>query len=981
MKKLTGLLLPLLLNVQSISADPLQKPAASADSLWADSVFRQLSPEQRIAQLFMVAAYSNKGPEHLDNLLTLVKDYGIGGCIFMQGGPVRQASRVNRLQAASGVPLLIATDAEWGLNMRLDSTIRYPYQMTLGAIQNNKLIYKMGAAVARQLKQVGVRVNFAPVVDVNNNPENPVINFRSFGEDRNNVARKGIAYMKGMQDNGVMATAKHFPGHGDTDTDSHATLPTIPHNRYRLDSLEMYPFRQIIDAGINGVMTAHLNIPALDSSGRPATLSKSIISGLLKDTLGFEGLVFTDAMNMGGVTGTFPPGIVDREAVIAGNDILEFTQDVPKAVNEIKAAIADGRISAASVNERCKKILRYKHRLGLHNWSALETDNLVNSLNTAEDQLLKQQLVEASLTVLNNRNNLMPLKALDTLKIAAVSIGSGTASTPFINRLKQYTGVNGYQLAADAGNQTATRLIQELSGYNLVILGLHDNSRYPRNRVNYSETVLSFIHSVQQNHRSVIGLFKNPYTLSKLPVNNSDGLIVAYQDTRESQEAVASLIFGGIQANGKLPVTASENYRLGAGLTTDSPIRLNYTLPEAADLNGEKMAYGIDSLVQEALDAQAIPGCQVLVAKDTRVVFHKAYGRQQFGDTTRVTLTDLYDIASVTKISSALPALMQLHDRGMFSIDTTLATYFPYFKGSDKGPLTFRNMLAHQAGLYPWIPYWKNTLRNNGSFKWFTFKRDSSARFPIKVASNLYLHRNYKKKIYRAIKKSPLSNEVKYRYSGLSFYLYPEIVKNLSGQPLPEYLYTNLYGPLGATTLKYTPLDHFPKSKIVPTEYDLHFRQQLIHGRVHDEGAIMMGGVSANAGLFSNANDLAKLMQMYLNAGSYGGKEYISKTTMAEFTRYQFPEDENRRGLGFDKPNLVRQPNDNAPASASPQSFGHSGFTGTYVWMDPVYNLLYIFLSNRVNPTRNNRGLLDLNTRTKIGEVVYQSVTIPEPQP
>jgi CubicO group peptidase (beta-lactamase class C family) len=345
-----------------------------------------------------------------------------------------------------------------------------------------------------------------------------------------------------------------------------------------------------------------------------------------------------------------------------------------------------------------------------------------------------------------------------------------------------------------------------------------------------------------------------------------------------------------------------------------------------------------------------------------------------YHDTVQVQRTDLYDLASISKIASALPALMKLHSEGKFDLNASIDDYLPYFKGSNKAGVPFRDILAHQARFKPWIPYWTSTRRRNGSYRWFTIKADSSRRFPVKLADNMYLHRNYQKKIFRAIKKSPLEAEAKYLYSGLLFYLLPTIVEKLSGEDYLTYLYQNFYEPLGATTLTYKPLDTFPAERIVPTENDYLFRRQPIAGRVHDEGAIMMGGVSANAGLFTNANDLAKLMQMYLDEGEYGGRRYVSAATMREFTRYQFPDNDNRRGLGFDKPYFERSEDGNAAVSASDASFGHSGFTGTFTWADPEYDLVYVFLSNRVHPTRDNTRLYQLSTRTKIQQVLYDAI-------
>ncbi|MDX1762035.1 MAG: glycoside hydrolase family 3 N-terminal domain-containing protein, partial [Christiangramia sp.] len=818
-------------------------------------------------------------------------------------------------------------------------------------------------------------INFGPVVDVNNNPQNPVINYRSFGEDKMNVTRKGIAYMKGMQSQNLLATAKHFPGHGDTDTDSHYALPRINHPFERLDNLEMYPFKELINEGIGGVMVAHLDIPALDSTGAPSTLSKPIITGILKERLGFKGLIVTDAMNMKGVAEGNEPGEVDMKAVLAGNDLLEFSEDIPKAIAEIQKAIKNGLITQDEIDARCRKILAVKQWVGLDNYKPIPVKNIEEEVNNPEAEWLNRRLVEASLTLLKNENSLLPLQRLDTLKIASVSIGA-TKTTEFQKSLNLYTKVKNFQIKRDAKTSDIEELKTRLKDYNLVILGLHDFSIRPRNKIDLSERLQNFISERALQKNTIFSLFKNPYVISSLEnIEKSEVLIEAYQDSELTQQLSAQLIFGGIGASGKLPVSIGDKFKAGDGLDLKGGLRFKYTSPEDAGMDSKKLGTAIDSLMNQAMNAKATPGGVVLVAKDEKVVFYKAYGLHKYSDTIKVEKTDLYDLASVSKISTALPAIMKLYDEGKFDLEAGIDDYLPYFRNSNKADIPFRQIFAHQARFKPWIPYWKNTLRDNGSYKWNTFKKDSSARYPVKISEDLWLHRNYQKKIYKAIKKSPLEKEAKYKYSGLLFYLLPGIVEEITDEDYVECLNENFYDKLGATTVTYNPEEKFDIERIVPTESDFNFRHEEIHGNVHDEGAIMMGGVSANAGLFANANDLAKLMQMYLNMGEYGGVRYIEESTLKEFTKTQFPENDNHRAITFDKPYLEYKGEDsNTAKDASSDSFGHTGFTGTMVWMDPQEELLYIFLSNRVLPTRENTRLYKLNTRTQIQQAIYDSL-------
>ena len=515
-----------------------------------------------------------------------------------------------------------------------------------------------------------------------------------------------------------------------------------------------------------------------------------------------------------------------------------------------------------------------------------------------------------------------------------------------------------------------------LKDYDLVVIGIHDDSKFPRNTIKMNDPVQDFLQQLISEKTSIVALFKNPYVMDKITnIENAAGLIVAYQDTQNSQELTAQLIFGGISANGKLPVSVGKKFKAGAGLEVQGGFRFKYTLPEEVGMRSEILNTKIDSLMNHAITGKGIPGGQVLVAKDQKIVFYKAYGNHVYHDTSTVKKEDLYDLASVTKISTTMAALMKLYDEDKFKLDQTLADHLPSFRRSNKSDIPYYDILTHQARFRPWIPFWRNTLRKNGSYRWFTIKKDSSARYPIKITDNMYLHRNYPDKIVNEIRKSPLQEEKKYVYSDFFFILAPRVVESMIDQDFSTYLQQNFYQPLGATTLTFNPNAKFPKSRIVPTETDLNFRKELIHGTVHDEGAIMMGGVSGHAGLFGNANDLAKLLQMYLNNGEYGGVRYLSEETIEEFTKRTFPDSDNHRALGFDKPLYNKEGvSRNTAPDVSPESFGHTGFTGIMVWMDPKYDLLYIFMSNRVSPSRENPRFASMGTRSKIQQVLYEAL-------
>ncbi|MEI6490016.1 MAG: glycoside hydrolase family 3 N-terminal domain-containing protein [Bacteroidota bacterium] len=946
-------------------------PFNDSKSLWADSIIKTLSPEERIAQLFMVAAYSNKDKTHVNEIKKLVKQYKIGGLIFFQGGPARQAILTNQYQALSKVPLFVAIDAEWGLSMRLDSTTRFPRQMTLGAIQNDSLIYKMGEEIARQCKRMGMQINFAPDVDINNNPLNPVIGTRSFGENKYNVTKKAMMYMKGMQNNGVLANAKHFPGHGDTDSDSHKTLPTIKSSRARLDTLELYPFRELISQGLGSMMVAHLSIPALDTTpNQPSTLTKKIVTGLLKDTMAFKGLVFTDALNMKGVSKFYKPGEVELKALLAGNDVLLFPEDVPTAIKKIKAAIDSGLISQTEIDERCLKILKAKDWSGLSRYSKIKTKNLYKDLNPISADVLNRKLTEASLTLLQNKNDIIPIQHLDSVKIASLSLGYKDI-TIFQQTLSNYAEIRHFGLDKEAKKSAYDTVMNELKKYNLVIVHLGNTNNKPDKDFGLTPQVMNLLKALMQQTRVIVNVAANPYILAKMDsIQFADGIVMSYEDNDLSETYAAQLIFGGVAATGKLPVTASSYFKLGAGITTKA-VRFKYTIPEELGIDS-KVLSKIDTIAMKGIKDKVYPGCQVLVAKDGAVIYQKSFGHHTYDKKIKVKNDDLYDLASVTKIAASTPCIMKLSDEKKVNVDEKLVTYLPMLAGTNKENIVIREMMAHQAGLKDWIPFWTKTV-DKGMYKKGIYSTSADDVFTKRVAENLYINKFYEDSMYTQIIASPVKEKGKFLYSDLGYYFLKKIIEQKTSMSEDAYTYKTFYAPLGLKTMGYKPRDRFEMDRIIPTENDKKFRKQLIHGDVHDQGAAMLGGVGGHAGLFSDANDLAVLMQMYMNNGTYGGKRYIDSITVSRFTKCQYCF-ENRRGIGFDKPEMSAGKESPVSLSCNPESFGHSGFTGTLTWADPVNGTVYVFLSNRVNPDADDNKLAKSGIRTKIQQVIYDAL-------
>lgn len=945
---------------------------------WVSLKLENMSLDEKIGQLFMVQAYTNSAYENNASVISEVKKYKVGGVIFMEGSPTKQANLINRIQANSQIPLLVAMDAEWGLGFRLDSVMKYPVQMALGAIDNDSLIYQMGKEIGQQCRRIGVHINFAPVADINSNPKNPIIGYRSFGEDKNKVSKKAWMYASGMQDANVLACAKHFPGHGDTDSDSHLTLPVISQDEKYLDNVNIVPFRYLVNNGVASVMTAHLQVPALEPDKRiPSSLSENIIQKKLIGELGFEGLVITDAMNMHGVSKQYPPGEAAVKAIKAGNDIIEITPNLGDAIAAVKKAIQDGILTEEMINQKCRKILSAKKWLGLDQYKPVETKSLLPDLNKGKYLITRRKLHQESLTVLINSNAILPLQKLDTLKVATLSIGSKN-ETSFQRMLDNYMAMDHFVIPDNSTSAEVSKILNQLKSYNLVIAGIHGMKLGASD--NFGLTVSQFETIRKLNiEKSVVCLFGNPYALNLFPeLQKAKVLIVGYQENVTVQELSAQLIFGAIGTTAKMPVNINSVFKMNDGYSIKKNGRLAYSFPENVGINSDLLHQRIDSLAMLGVNEKAFPGCQILIAKNGEVIFHECYGYYTYDTLVPVKKESIYDLASVSKITGALPSIMKLYSEGKINLDKPFSDYYTDFKGSNKETITWREILAHQSGITPFIPYYKNTFRDNGKYRSAIFKDRPTNKFSLRVSSGLYENKNYVNTLYKDIKDSEMLKKKEYVYSDLGFTIFPKAIEKISGDNYEHYLKTNFLAPLGANTITYNAFKYFPIKDIIPTEEDNYFRKELLQGFVHDEGAAMLGGVSGHAGLFATANDLAKLMQMYMQKGRYGGQQFIDSATIIEFTRRQYPENNNRRGLGFDKPSIDNAKNklkDAYPAvDASENSFGHSGYTGTFTWVDPDNQLLFIFFSNRVFPTRNNSKLFDLNLRPRLHQAIYDCI-------
>jgi len=955
-----GLLIPL-----CASAQKNKTPKVS----WSDSIFQTLTQEEKIAQLFMVAAFSAKDVENIKEIEVLVRQCRVGGLIFFKGYPYREAQLTNYYQSISKTPLMIGMDAEWGLAMRLDSVPSFPRQMALGAMENDSLVYQMGAEIARECKRLGIHINFAPVIDINSNPNNPVINDRSFGENKFMVTRKGLAYMQGMQDNGVLACAKHFPGHGDTETDSHFDLPVITASRERLDTLELFPFKALFTRGVKSVMLAHLYLPAIDTTSNTASsLSPAMVTGLLENEMHYDGLKFTDALNMRGVTKFFAPGEVDLRALMAGNDILLFPENVPAAIEKIKVALDSGRITQEFLDARVKKILAAKQWAGLDKYQPVKTDNITQEIYSPNAQRIIRQILQQSLFVIKNQDNLFPVKPEKHAKIASLAIGYPN-KVLFQQTLSNYAAMDYYFIDREASAQSFDSVYKLVKDYDLLIASLHNTHRSVSKGYGLRGPEVDFINMLNSKQKTAFVFFANPYALQQFP--QIKNLLIAYDDQLAQNELAAQLTFGANPSIAKLPVTVNAEYPYGSGLSLAPSGRLRYVTPLEIGIRPEKLRT-VDTLIVKAIRDKAMPGCQVLAAKDGAVFYNKSFGTVSYADTTPVSNQHIYDLASITKVAATTLAVMKLYEEGKIHLDAKLSSYLKKTRRSNKGNLILRDILTHRAGLTDWIPFYKSTIYLDGTLDSLIYRRQEEKDFPFKVADSLYIHKHYPDEIWKKLLMSELKPKGEYRYSDLGFIIMKRVVEEVSGMPLDEYLNKTFYQPLGMHTATYNPLEHYERKMIIPTEYDSVFRKQLVHGYVHDPAAAMMGGVSGHAGLFSRANDLAILLQMLMNKGTYAGVQYFKAETVTLFTSTQFPG--NRRGLGFDKPEPDQSKGSGTGKQASFLTFGHTGFTGTCFWADPQSGLIYVFLSNRVNPTAANNKLMQQNIRTDIHDAFYNAI-------
>ena len=940
--------------------------AQSDEDRWVDSVYNSLTMKQRVGQLINVRANLPNKP-YFSEIQKLIEKYDIGGVTFFRTDAEPLLKQVNAWQMMAKTPLMVGIDGEWGLGMRLNDGISYPYQMTLGAIQNQELIGEMGIQIAEQCRRLGINIDFAPDIDVNNEPQNPVIGMRSFGSNPIAVAERGTQYALALQNNGVLPTMKHFPGHGDTKTDSHEALPKIDKTIKEVRKTELYPFEYLIDKGVAGAMVGHLYMPAIEpEKNLSSSVSKNVVTGLLKDEMGFDGIIFSDAMEMKGAYKGIHPDSVGLRAIMAGVDVVLMPLNPENTIKNIVNQSNNENV-AKRIEESCKKVLRYKYRLGMAKYQPQSEVSVDNDLHQAKYYNLKQRLYNESVTLLQNDKKVLPLDKGQ--KLAVVTFGRTDEVAKKL--MNEGYDVDSYIFEKDIAKKDKSRILNELKQYKLVIVNVQNTSIYATKDFGITNKMIDFVKNLSKNNRIILNLFACPYAYDKFTFKKEPvAVLVGYEDVQDAVDAVVNVMVGKLNPIGRLPVTLNNKFKAGDGLSFEGMLTPE-TMPTKFITN--EFTKQIDSIAKNGIDIGAYPGCQILAMKDGKIIYDKCFGHFTYDDGHEVQSDDVYDIASLTKVFATTFAIMKLYDDGKISLESKLGDYFPYLKNSDKGDLKLIEIMTHQAGLTAWLPIYKPLLKN-GTPDHDIFRRNIDEDHTLRVAKDLYISNDFSFEINDKVKESECG-EKKYKYSDLGFYFLPKIVEMVTNTPFEKYLEDNFYRPLNLTHIFYKPLRHIELNKIAPTENDTVFRMQQLQGDVHDQAAALMGGVAGHAGLFANARDLAVMLQLLLDDGYANNRQFFSSYTIKKFTSAPFKDNMNRRGIGFDKPEVDPNVKGYTPSrQASMESFGHTGFTGTFVWADPENKLIVIFLSNRVYPDANNTKLAKNNIRTKIHDAFYNAV-------
>jgi beta-N-acetylhexosaminidase len=950
----------LILNISFVFSQDIYSSLIQSEKKWVDSVYTSLTLEEKVSQLFI----NWVSPEQSDfNVIRkLVEEDKIGGLIFSIGTTNSHIEWLNKFQTIAKTPLLVTMDAEWGPSQRLTDVFAHPWNMTLGAIQDNSLVRDISKRMAEQNKALGIHYNFSPSVDVNNNSKNPIIGNRSFGEDPNNVYLKAKAYIQGHKDAGVFTSIKHFPGHGDTDKDSHKTLPVINGDIKRLNNVELYPFRRLIEDGIaESIMLAHLSVPALDEK-YPSSLSYKTVNNLLRDDYEFNGITITDALDMKGVLQD--PNInVDLRAFEVGNDIILMSTNVSQGVKLISESFKKGKISESRLSSSVKKILSLKAKSNLKNFKNISTENILSKVNTSKDTLLYSKAMSSAITLVKNTNNILPLT--NNKKYLHVAFGENDRGDHLYDKMNKYLNVDTYT------NDDITPLFNKTK-YDGILISYHGSSKSPYASNIIPKEIVEKINSISVNNNVVLNLFLNPYSLNSFKsIENFESIVIGYQNNMISQEVLADLLFGVSSFKGKIPVS-NNFFKVNHGLTFNKKNIIGFSRPSYEGFDTARLSY-LDSIAKNAIDSMMTPGIQMLVSRKGKIVYNKSFGYHTYEKVNKLENNHVFDLSSITKILATMPLLLQEFDNKNISLETNLSELFPKKKLNEKASISIKEMLSHYARLRPWIPFYEETLNRKEKPKSRFYKSNSKSTFSTPVSENLFLKSNYREKIFKSIVDSELRDSLEYKYSDLPFYFLKFWFEDLYNKPLNILANERIFETLGLKRTMFNPHESISLEEIVPSERDDFFRHSKLHGYVHDEGAAMLGGISGHAGLFSNAYEVAIVLQAMIQKGSYNNQRLFSENSFNTFNYCYYCDNDNRSGVGFDKPQ-VEGKHGSTFGGVSMNSFGHYGYTGSIAWADPDEEIIFIFLSNRTYPTRENTLLQTSNIRTRAQEIVYKSL-------
>ncbi|NJN41991.1 MAG: serine hydrolase [Flammeovirgaceae bacterium] len=783
-----------------------------------------------------------------------------------------------------------------------------------------------------------------------------------YSDNKKRVATKATSLMRGLQDQNIIAVANHFsdPVTIQTKDDQNQIESYTFH---RLDTVESFPYEQLIQHGIKGVHTSYLHFSSADKKQTlPPALSTLFISDVIRTKLNFNGLTFTEVPYLRAYTKKPRPGEAGKLAFELGNDFLIDPEQPGAATRKIIKAVKKNKNLMRMLDESVGRILSSKYDAGLANYKPSNTDNLYRKLTTPEAKLLQQRIGESAATLLKNDVQLLPIQILDNRKFLFVSVG-GSQQNELNKYLDKYVQ---FERISIQSYQDTIGLFQKIKANDVIVIGM-----YPMAST-FHEEIVSFFLQPEVQQKTAMCLFSNPLDLKN--IEDFPTIIIGYSIDEQIQRAAAQIIFGGLPAKGIFPFTVSENSSEGMGVTSNSMNRLGYSLPEDVGMDSHTLEQ-IRAIAREAIDSGATPGCHVLVARKGKVVYDQSFGWYTYDNQQSVSDQTIYDLASITKVSATLQTVMFMHDWGLIDIHKKISVYLPELKNTNKEEMTIYDILTHQAGLWPFLPFWTQTITDS-SFMSEYYSSSQDPEYPFPVSENLFARKTMKDSLWQWIINSRVRTKTDrtpfdYRYSDMGFYILQHLAEKMLNQPMEDFLAQNLYEPLGASTTGYLPLSKFKYDQVAPTEDDRTFRRSLLTGYVHDQGAAMHGGVAGHAGLFSNATDLAKLGQLWLQQGNYGGIQFFKPETISLFTSKIY--EPSRRGLGWDKP-TVSDWSGPTTLYASSKTFGHTGFTGTSIWVDPEFDLVFVFLSNRVYPDMNNTKLLTLNIRPRIQEVVYKSI-------